>query len=313
MLDPDDWIKFALKGKDYWNKNIVGWAVGSDVINFGKVIPAEINFSGFIFPVSVTFFDAQFEGAATFANAEFKGGAVFCGTFFPTWAYFSGARFNSMVLFSRAVFHGRADFRNAKFSGVAEFDDAVFHKEPLFNGEDLPGYACFNHVENFPKQFLDIKGGDAEAAYRELKKAMKRIEAHAEENAFARLEMQACQYKAPWYTKWLYWFYGKTSDYGQSILRPFIFLALSSVGFFLLYWALPQLLGNGNMPDDHISDALHLAMRKAFVFPGMFSGELSKGVTLSGWGTLLAGVHWLLSAASWFLMLLGLRNRFRLK
>ena len=331
----DEWIALAKQGKAVWNEQVALLA-DSDRIDFSNaIVPTSISFDGFIFRNDVDFSGTKFGSTTSFSHAQFKGKAKFCATQFEGEVYFrdtkfdkdvyfDDAKFKNDVRFRKADFKGGAYFRKtefdcfanfhgAKFARAADFKGAEFHKAPWFKKDDFPEDIFFNDANQFSEQFRDVEGEFAEANYRKLKLGMKSLEAHSEENAFFRLEMLARQYKAPWYTKWLYWLYETLSDYGQSIFRPFIFLALSSVGFFLLYCAFPQLLGDKNMPDDHFSNALHLAMQKAFVFPGMFSGGLSKGVTLSGWGTFLAGVHWLSSAASWFLMLLGLRNRFRLK
>ena len=316
----------------------------------GFRFPLEVDFTNAVFGPNVYFARVKFEGHALFCDAKFTGGAVFnFSSFlddvsfrdcqFSEGASFHGTKFGNNIAsfapltsFANAIFKGEARFCNAEFKGLAyfresEFEDianfygaifsdvvvfesAIFHQAPWFKRDVFPEDISFNHSNRFSKQFLDVKGKFAESNYREMKLAMKSRESHAEENAFFRQEMLARKHKEPWPKKGLYWLYEFVSDYGQSIARPLGWLVVFFGIFFGLYWGFPQLLGNGNMPDDHISNALHLAMQKAFVFPGMFSGTR---LELSGWGTLLAGVHWLLSAASWFLMLLGLRNRFRLK
>ncbi len=342
---PDEWITLAQQGKEVWNEQ-VALLQPNDFIDFRKAEIFNSNFIGFHFPMTtdftgatfqsdVSFSSAEFRGIACFQDATFNGEAYFIHATFTVRAYFTRAKFNDNAFFGEAVFSKLTFFRNAtfklvgefgstrfqnavnfkgvKFDSDAKFQGAVFYMPPIFKAEDLHGDVSFNHVTRFGKQFTDVKSPHAETAYRELKLGMKRIEAHTKEDAFFRLEMLTRKHREPWARKWLYWLYEFASDYGQSIARPLGWLVVFFGIFFGLYWGFPQLLGDKNMPDDHISNALHLAMQKAFVFPGMFSEELSKGITLSGWGTLLAGVHWLLSAASWFLMLLGLRNRFRLK
>ena len=90
---------------------------------------------------------------------------------------------------------------------------------------------------------------------------MKSLEAHSEENAFFRLEMLARQYKAPWYTKWLYWLYETLSDYGQSIFSPLAWLIIFSIAFHGVYLRL-------GLPKDQ---AMELALENTLIFPGMFS------------------------------------------
>ena len=112
--------------------------------------------------------------------------------------------------------------------------------------------------------------------------------------------------------KGLYWLYEFASDYGQSIYLPVMWLGVFFLAFLWFYHLSPQFIGLGEGYDGYVN-ALQLALKGAFVLPGMFAGGALEKIQLSGFGIVLAGVHWLLSAASWFLMLLGFRNRFRLK
>ena len=347
----DEWITLAQQGKEVWNEQ-VALLQPNDFIDFRKAeITNHIDFSGFHFPVTTDFAAATFQSKATFANAEFhdiadfnnatfNGDASFVKTTFNgdttlvVCAFFTNAEFNGGAFFDDAVFsktavfrnatfkqaagfggtqfQGAVDFRGGKFERIAKFEEAVFYVPPIFNAEDLHGYVYFNHVTKLGKQFINVKNRGAEIAYRELKLAMKRIEAHAEEDAFFRLEMLARKHREPWPRKGLYWLYEFASDYGQSIYLPVMWLGVFFLAFLWFYHLSPQFIGLGEGYDGYVN-ALHLALKGAFVLPGMFAGGSLEKIQLSGFGIVLAGVHWLLSAVSWFLMLLGFRNRFRLK
>ena len=351
---PHEWIMLAELGKEEWNQQVALLTGSIDFIDFREAktsIP--LSFAGFKFPVKVDFTSAKFSDEVDFSHAVFESDAVFTDAEFYDKVTFHGAKFNGDASFKRTQFKDEAQFRNAKFktgvyfdnakfkgyavfhgvvfSGAAYFEGATFGWAPLFKGEDMHGNIRFNAPSDFDKQFLDkgeesrvphcgeekndaVAKNHAIANYRELKLAMKRIESHAEENAFFRLEMIARKNRETRTArKLLYRLYEFASDYGQSIARPLgWFVAFFGI-FFGLYWVFPQLLGFESRPDDHISNALLLAMQKASVFPGMFSGDLRDCIKLSELGIALAGVHWLLSAASLFLLLLGFRNLFRLK
>ena len=108
---------------------------------------------------------------------------------------------------------------------------------------------------------------------------MKRIESHAEENAFFRLEMLARKHKEPWPQKGLYWLYEILSDYGQSIFRPLAWLIIFSIAFHGVYLRL-------GLPKDQ---AMDLALENTLIFPGMFSGGLDDGMELTGLKIVLVG------------------------
>ena len=275
------------------------------------------------FPKNVIFDDCLFSKVASFRGTQFGKDASFKRTQFKDDAQFRNAKFKTGVYFDNAKFKGYAVFHGVVFSGAAYFEGATFDWAPLFKGEDMHGNIRFNPPSGFDKQFLDKgkkvrvtpngeKKNHAIANYRELKLAMKRIESHAEENAFFRLEMLARKHKEPWPRKGLYWLYELASDYGQSIYLPAMWLGVFFLAFLWFYHLSPQFIGLCEGYDGYVN-ALHLALKGAFVLPGMFAGGSLEKIQLSGFGIVLAGVHWLLSAASWFLMLLGFRNRFRLK
>ncbi len=318
------WLKLAKEGKDEWNREVAQLADSISRIDFSNAkILDTIDFSGFHFPMTTDFTGATFQSEVTFANAEFHGVAIFHAATFNAGAFFDDAIFSKMVIFNDTTFKFLANFRvtqfqdlvdfhGTKFDRVAEFEEAIFYAPPMFNADGLHGYIHFNRVTKFGKQFINVKSRGAEVAYRELKLGMKRLEAHAEEDAFFRLEMLARKSQEPWARKWLYWLYEFASDYGQSIYLPVMWLGVFFLAFLWFYNLSPQFIGLGEGYDGYVN-ALHLALKGAFVLPGMFAGGSLEKIQLSGFGIVLAGVHWLLSAVSWFLMLLGFRNRFRLK
>ena len=329
----DEWIALAKQGKMFWN--ILPLLADSDFINFGNgIVPTSISFDGFIFRNDVDFSGTKFGSTTSFSHAQFKGKAKFCATQFEGEVYFRNAEFNGDVYFDGAKFKNHVRFRDAKFKSgayfretefgrfanfhgaefarAADFKDAKFHMAPWFKKDVFPEDIFFNDANQFSEQFRDVEGEFAEANYRKLKLGMKSLEAHSEENAFFRLEMLARKHKEPWPRKGLYWLYELASDYGQSILLPAMWLGVFFLAFLWFYHLSPQFFGLGEGYDGYVN-ALQLALKGAFVLPGMFAGGSLEKIQLSGFGIVLAGVHWLLSAASWFLMLLGLRNRFRLK
>ena len=312
---PDEWITLVKQGKDVWNEQ-VALLDNSDFINFlNAQIFGPIDFSGFVFPVPVYFSGAQFMTVASFVNTEFKGEVYFRNAEFNGDVYFDGAKFKNHVRFRDAKFKGGAYFREtefsrfanfhgAEFARAADFKGAKFHMAPWFKKDVFPEDIFFNDANQFSEQFRDVEGEFAEANYRKLKLGMKSLEAHSEENAFSRLEMRARKHKEPWPQKGLYWLYEIASDYGQSVFFPLFWLPVLADIFFVLHWAMLDWASP--------KCALQWTLKGMLVFPGIFPATLAE-CELSIPRIAVVAFHWLGSAGLWFLALLGLRNRFRLK
>ena len=304
-------LNLAKDGAKKWNSGIADLIKGREFIDFRNAkISADVSFvGGFHFPIDVDFSKATFEGDVEFTDATFH-----------KKAKFRDATFKGGVRFHAVKFGGFANFYDTTFCGAAYFngrdggEGAKFKEPPWFKSEKVPADFYFNDIEDFSKQFPDPVDSEeekefAEANYRQLKLAMKRLEAHAEENAFARLEMRAYQRKAPSHTKWLYGLYGLTSDYGQSVLRSFLWW----LAFIIVFWGISiglKCLSCNLLGCDCVLDALQVALRGALPFPGIFPDEFGK---LHGWKNVSIALHRIFSASLWFLALLAIRNRFRLK
>ncbi len=148
---------------------------------------------------------------------------------------------------------------------------------------------------------------------------MNKHHAHAEEMMFFRLEMQARRYKTKWPGKALYWLYELCSDYGQSIARPAGILFGSFWLFLVWYW---MILFNGRL-DEVAATAGSNRIGKLYVFtlehtvpfllPVLKAVDTLPGVGFSAWTSTLIAIHTTISIVLFFFLLLGIRNRFRLK
>jgi hypothetical protein len=165
---------------------------------------------------------------------------------------------------------------------------------------------------------MDRKGAedvDAAMAYRTLKLAMARVRATDEEARFYGYEQQSLRARrdTPRAVKLFSWLYEKTTDYGQSFLRPLVWLACTSVLFSLVYFAV--LVGPITTWAD-IQSVLRFtlqqvvqpfsAFRSGAVLPGAAAPVVPLGLASLG------AMHSLLTLSFLALFLLALRRRFRL-
>jgi hypothetical protein len=343
MANQED-IDRAEAGKDIWNawaENELNKPEDERAkVDFtGAPIPG-INFSGFVFPGDVSFKGATFEGVtnfeyanfedradfegamlkdlADFEGAIFKGEANFRGATFEDLANFEGATFEVEAVFKGATFESGAHFEGATFEAFAIFNNATFKDRtiftgatfqiaPLFHNADIHHDTSFSFGEDFFRQFPDIKSNEAERAYRTLKLAMNKYQAHMEEVGFLKLELKAQAYKEKWYRKWPYGAYGLFSDYGQGILRPVIWWAGLGLAMFALYFSI---LGNpGEAVIVTIAQAMPLIGIEKEAMEALFPPDGNAPL----WFQITRAAHMLASSALIFLALLALRNRFKIK
>lgn len=307
---------------------------------------------------SATFLDAKFLdradfsgcvfcGLAFFNNAQFGSGVSFNGACFEGFAHFYDAIFKDAVDFCRVRFDGNAGFGCTTFSSDARFLNTRFGSTAIFEEANFDGVTRFDGAEfaqppdlrttnvKHGPSFLDTIFGfhsapEAHVLYRRLKKFA--IDAHdhrSEMNLFA-LETKArrghhLKWTRPrdWLELFLSHLYEIASDYGRSLLRPLIALALT---FLVAAWQFARLAGQSSAPW-RWTEPVWVA---AFVNLLPFAGQSVIGRQLMEIGicpqvnavsdpyclTRLYGVgaiEGMFAVAFLFLLVLGLRNLFRIK
>lgn len=198
---------------------------------------------------------ARFEKAAWFAEATFKEQAWFAGATFKEEAWFAGARFGGDVDFaasghsekgeeaqaqsfpisdfSDAVFASRVTFENRHFLTTVSFAECLFAEAPIFHGCRLAQGTTFPPRVNFK----DVTSAEAVQRYQTLKFAMEQVRGRREESMFYALEQQARRQRpdTPRSEKLIAGLYEWTADYGESFLRPLVWLLLVTELFAFLY------------------------------------------------------------------------------
>ncbi|MDX2265149.1 MAG: pentapeptide repeat-containing protein [Hyphomicrobiales bacterium] len=275
-----------------------------------------VEFKESSFEKGVIFEDAVFQGAAKFVSVNFSevgGKADFFQATFKRFATFRDAHFHRDARFTAISAERAFDLRGAQFDTLPDFTQANFREAPHLDNLKLG-----DTVE--PGGFWRPVPGDAEADavanHRSLRRLAIQAHDHANEQKFLRGEIRARRGNEdkPWHAAyWMGVLYDAVSDFGRSIARPFWLWALSAKGF------APGQCANG--PGAPILDALYLAYKNALLVIGWESEQKLNAVheclygaaqAPSGVALIQLGQN-LVSAVLLFLLLLGVRNRFKIK
>lgn len=303
---------------------------------FGSRFVAEVSFADAHFKAWAAFDGVRFEGAAEYAAAVFYGPASFHGSRFseryyagsmwrPCLTSFVRARFMTRVSFREAQFgtkdpkhdpERRVDFSDAVFEGATDFRQAVFAGPPAFFGTKLHRDTDFHGVVwRHPRQPLtsyNIR------AWEQLELMMSELEKPEDRHRFFRLRMRALRrQKGDSLFASVSWLFERCSDYGWGVTRAFaswlLHWVIAGVILFAsiqpalrepkLFWAtLVTGFANAHAFLGLTSENGYLAPYRALVEASASSA------TLQVIGTIQA----VLGPILLFLLLLTLRNRFRL-
>ncbi len=214
------------------------------------IFSVHAEFRNATFEKDADFFSAQFKKKAEFRCTKFMGGDAdfrktefneqtdFKNAYFKENAYFTSKgnsnhanSFQDVVDFSGAKFLCKAIFDNRKFLQETIFKNCTFHKAPRFHNCQLHQDTNFTDAD-----FRDTKSDKAIGAYQTLKLDMEEKRARQEQLMFYALEMKSRRHtEKKKLVKFLSWLYEVTSDYGQSISRPLLWLGGSYLIFATIY------------------------------------------------------------------------------
>jgi uncharacterized protein YjbI with pentapeptide repeats len=278
----------------------------SDIANFNHA-----RFSG---TGSATFHSAMFSSGAYFDWAEFNSGVDFGSATFSKTANFNAATFN-MASFKAATFSNPIHFINAKFTGSTIFAFARFEPQaPDFRGATMHE-ATEWHGVIWPKPPRNKADAQQQVyVYERLKQEMERLKKHEDEQTFFRRELRARRGLVRALSgEWLLNFaYQASSDYGNSINRPLLWLFVVFAAGTAIFARAPLYCG-ASMP---IKLAAKLSFANIFVFlPDkreiMMTDKMV--VCLSNTTQAVSAAQSLFSVVLLFLLGLALRNRFRMR
>lgn len=279
-----------------------------------------------VFSEAASFDSATFSGDAWFGSATFSGGARFGSATFSKDAWFNSTTFSRFASFDSATFSGPAVFIGATFGGMARFSGGRFDGVTRFAGAKFQGavpefYQRAFHQntvftdqrDNWPK-ITEKNAAESERAYTRLRQVMKGLDKPDDEAFFGRQEMRCKALTEGWLHWALSWTYGALSDYGYSVGKPAAGL-LVQIG---LGWGLfGSWLRNGlGFPgNEGIWQGLAMSVANSFPYLGFQRLYIAPEIfaEMPGWLKVMGAMQTVAGGVLLFLLLLGLRNRFRLK
>ena len=306
---------------------------------------APVSFVGAHFKQGAYFIGVEFRGGAYFTEVVFKGQVMFNDSKFEeryfSWgstashlADFTNAKFMARTSFRKVLFGNdesaysrriwperRADFSGAEFRAATDFRGAVFGGVPAFFHTTLHEDTDFGRIDWEKAETDHIPVDYAIRAWERLELIMSRLEKPLDRHRFFRLKMRARRRADGRFLRVANWLFETIADYGWGVGRAFswwlghwliaslILLANTCFGTTTVAWWKLSLaaLGTG------FSNA------HTFLFLTANSGYLEKGRKVvennDAWGLLTVGVgtvEAVLGPIFLFLLLLTLRNRFRL-
>lgn len=313
------------------------------------IFEADVKFDQSHFSDYVFFKNIQFKGGATFFQSNFGArvrfeDSKFSEIFAPRsprpihLASFKGAQFKGKVSFRKVTFGENpyqlvesepsiivADFSDASFEAPAKFRHAVFKGAPFFFNCTLHEDTDFSRVEwpkATPTVLLQID--DAIRAWERLELMMSKLEKPLDRQIFYRLKMRTRRLTDGRFLRMLNWLFAFTCDYGWSVFRATMCWILHWCGFAVVLFlnAGQAAFGNGVLKALKLFSA---ALGTAFANAHAFLGLTGDGGYLASCRLLLieeSSHLWILAAVGavqavlgpvfLFLLLLTLRNRFRL-
>lgn len=315
---------------------------------FDTFFEDDVRFDRTTFKDFVFFRNVQFNGGATFSKSRFEGPVQFNGSKFSEM-FFSGGSIKNIQLagFNEVEFQDRASFRNvifgenpdqidesdrlskladfsdARFDAPTDFRNAVFNGAPTFYNCDLHEDTDFSRVkwpDVIPTESHQID--DAIRAWERLELMMSKLEKPLDRHQFYRLKMQTRRQVDSKFLRMFNWLFDVTCDYGWSIT--------SAAMWWISHWCIFAVVlflnaGHAIVRDFALSLKLFVAaLSTAFANAHAFLGLASEGGYLEscrllieqndqfGLLVVVGAVQAVLGPVFLFLLLLTMRNRFRL-
>jgi len=302
-------------------------------------------FTNASFGISAVFNGAKFEKSAWFQQTKWKNKIQFHGVDFLGEVNMNGAIFDGNVWFNSCLFAKPVQLTNSRFISSASFNSAQIRQAFDLSGVRFGEVPDFKqtHCEEAPllddvqiasaiveqRKFLQKPDFTISANYRALKRLAIQAHDHKHEVDFFAEELKTRRlmvYRPSDPNWWLSFLFEELSDYGRSIVRPLMYwlgvVMLSAVHYIAMATPLAPdrttecLAGAGSQ----VNTAYQLAFAKGLLVPGLADRTIVTqaydclfGDIIPGSATIVASIQTLLSAILLFLLLLGIRNRFKLK
>lgn len=301
-----------------------------------------VGFRNAIFTNEVSFREAQLEVSANLEGAKFKDTASFQSSRFSKSAEFRGSEFGRVADFSFAEFKQQSNFSDVSFKSTTYFRFTSFLEPPKFFEADLHEDTDFSGVDwhrsegsytvslwsrfscNRGNGHMDtniVGASSAMQAWDRLALVMSKLEKLPERHNFYKLRMRAQRKRDGWgLVSLVNWLFDVLSDYGWSVRRALISWSLHFVGMGIFIFT--QAWSSGKEWRGILCDSLLVSFANAHAFLGLatdggylygarlrLAAEIHDPSILNAVGVLETVIGPILL----FLLLLTLRNRFRLR
>lgn len=283
-----------------------------DLIGQSNVFTGSVNFINAKFRGTVSFESSAFRGVLEFDKAKCLHHASFRLCRFLRYASFVDTEFYDHAIFNQAHFQGEARFQRAKFKGSV----------PNFSEAELPAYTEWHDTEwpRFPKDtseaLIHIQ------RYECLARLMNGLEKFNDQRMFVRLEMRARRRVDGWSPAGLMNLgYEAICGYGYGLTRVLI-IWVAHIALGILALCAAKVLKSPDevtlwqatrdaFADAHVAFALSFANAHGPLGLGRtFFDELSNDWP---WQQVIGPVQTVLGVILLFLLLLTIRNRFRMR
>ena len=285
------------------------------------------DFESVTFDRSVQFRSATFKSDAIFINVAFKDSIAFYGVEVTKTLNLSRAHFNESLNARAAQFKGPAFFAHIDFQRPPDFTSSSFAHSPSFLGATF-AYPLSDHRFKWLWGICAVEDGHEH--YRRLKQLAAEAHDYETELRLFALETKAKRsyvltFGNPWHllSLLLNYLYEWFSDFGQSVMRPGIWLGLTFAIALYLFAALAGSLGwpwalPGAVWVAAAVNLLPFAGQAVIGREIMREGLCPAPADAQDWGCLqalyaISAVEGLFALIFLFLIGLGLRNRFRIK
>jgi len=254
---------------------------------------------------------------------------------FANDAIFEGANFNVPLEMRNVNFKGDARFNDCKFNRTTLFQNVVFHKSPKFHEVHFHEETDFSTA-----RFLDFNSPSSYRDYSTLKHSMNELNAEIETHRFHAYELKS-RYNTvlpkwkeflEWrklndaasklVEKFSSWFFKLVSDYHQDLLRPFLCLFFVGLYFACLYavmgavHCLPDATDKKNywligICGNDVKEAIIFSIQQTIWPVGVILQNEVWNIQTYGM-KVAAFFHLLITTIIWFLLIFGIRKRFKL-
>jgi hypothetical protein len=304
--------KFAKFANSRFNRGLILQAAKFD---------SDANFSNAKFFVVADFGMVEFTEQVIFYQSDFYTDGLLSDDGDVVCVRFDKAIFKGLCTFMDASFHRSSSFNNCQFVGPCDLSKAKFEKNyPVIESSVFHQKTTLSAKKEYwpSPQNCEQNPEEAKATCEILREQMETQGLHDEAHFFFRREMHfAGKMLSPW-QRLPNNLFACLSAYGFSLKRP-----LSALAFL---WALPMAIFWVNICTGKCANTIGaelwvslikmagLSIANIFQITGLQRVYWSEFIQcLPSWMKFLGGAQTLLAIPLLFLLLLGLRNRFRLK